>query len=140
MAGEGRQSLPGGTGENHEFRSQVSQSTDSHANTVPPEYGAVVPTADRCSVLRYFKGSHPLRRSLYHAGRNRRFFVVVFRRSACVCTLDLLPQKISIKCTHFCHLLQYYAEGAHLKRVITVFRLSKCAAAFLPTMKLFGRP
>jgi len=74
MAGEGRQSLPGGTGENHEFRSQVSQSTDSHANTVPPEYGAVVPTADRCSVLRYFKGSHPLRRSLYHAGRNRRFF------------------------------------------------------------------
>jgi hypothetical protein len=69
--GRRRQSLPGGTEENHEIRSQVSQSTDSDANTGPAEYGAVVPTADHCSVLRHFEGSHQLRRTLYHAGRNR---------------------------------------------------------------------
>ena len=93
MAGEGRrrQSLVVGTEENHEILSQVSQSTDSNAITAPPEYEAVVPTADRCSVFRCFKGSHLLRWSLYHAVRNRRLCVVVFRRSALVCTLNLLP-------------------------------------------------
>jgi hypothetical protein len=44
--------------------------------------------------------------------------VVVFRRSAFVCTLDLLPhEKFSIKFTHFRHLLQYCAVGTHLDRV-----------------------
>lgn len=74
MTGEGRwrRWLPGGTEENQEIRNQVSQSTGCDANTAPREYEAVVPTTEHCSVLRCFKGSRLLRRSLYHAGRNRR--------------------------------------------------------------------
>jgi hypothetical protein len=50
MAGKDmwRRSLPRGTEENHEIRSQVSQSTGSDAKTDPPEYEAVVPTTDHC--------------------------------------------------------------------------------------------
>ena len=68
MAGGGRwrRSLSGRTEENQEIRNQVSQSTGCDASTAPVEYEAIVPTTDHCSVLRCFKGSHLLRRSLYH--------------------------------------------------------------------------
>jgi len=46
--GRWRRSLPGGTEKNHEIRNQVSQSTGCDANMAPPEYEAVVPTADHC--------------------------------------------------------------------------------------------